>query len=114
MLLTVSADAVINAERFQNEAGLAKIAAEWPMAVIVEVWNTIPGATPVTKFKDRQTGIARIWKEVQKLEAAEPDSTQRKAPEAASQPEPEVVAGHSYARCAAGRARCAEPGGGGD
>ena len=41
------AETVANAERFRNEAGLAKIAAEWPMARLVEIWNGLPGAVPV-------------------------------------------------------------------
>jgi hypothetical protein len=56
------AEAVANAERFRNEAGLSKLAADWPAARLVEIWNSLPGVTPLKKFKDRQTAVARIWK----------------------------------------------------
>ena len=45
------AEAVSNAERFRNEAGLAKLAADWPAARLVDIWNSLPGAAPVKKSK---------------------------------------------------------------
>ena len=36
------AEAVLNAERFRNEAGLAKLAADWPAARLVDIWNSLP------------------------------------------------------------------------
>src|ERR1019366_8206136 len=33
------AEAVANAERFRNEGGLAKLAADWPAARLVDIWN---------------------------------------------------------------------------
>ena len=72
--------AVTNAESFRNEARLAKLAANWPAARLVEIFNDLPGVTPVKKFKDRQTAVTRIWKAIQNLgEAA-----------AATSAEPEV------------------------
>src|ERR1700720_3739107 len=62
------AEAVANAERFRNEAGLGKLAADWPAARLVDIWNSLPGATPVKKFKDRATAVNRIWKAIQKLD----------------------------------------------
>src|SRR5580658_2822135 len=41
------AEAVPNSERFGNEAALAKLAAGWPAARLVETWNSLPGETPV-------------------------------------------------------------------
>src|SRR5271170_8037346 len=61
------AEAVPNSERFSNEAALAKLAANWPAARLVEVWNSLPGETPVKKFKDRATAVSRIWKAIQSL-----------------------------------------------
>jgi hypothetical protein len=58
---------VANAQRFRNEAGLAKLAADWPAARLVDIWNSLPGATPVKKFKDRATALSRIWKAIQSL-----------------------------------------------
>jgi hypothetical protein len=67
------AEAVANAERFRNEAGLAKITADWPMARLVEIWNGLPGVTSVSKFKDRTTAVSRIWKAIQTLGGAAPE-----------------------------------------
>jgi hypothetical protein len=61
------AEAVPDAERFANEAALAKLAADWPMARLVDIWNSLPGETPVKKFKDRATAVSRIWKAIQRL-----------------------------------------------
>ena len=52
------ADAVPDTERFSNEAALAKLAADWPAARLVEIWNSLPGETQVKKFKDRATAVA--------------------------------------------------------
>ena len=61
------ADAAPNTERFGNEAALAKLAADWSGARLVEIWNSLPGETPVLKFKDRATAVSRIWKALQNL-----------------------------------------------
>jgi Protein of unknown function (DUF3489) len=61
------AEAVKGAERFRNEAGLVKLAAKWPADRLVTIWNSLPGVTPVKKFKDRGTAVARIWKAIQRL-----------------------------------------------
>ena len=61
------AEALANTEHFQDEAGLAKLAASWPTPRLAEIWNTLPGATPVKKFTDRKTAVARIWKAIQNL-----------------------------------------------
>jgi len=61
------ADALPNTERFSNEAALAKLAANWPAARLVEIWNSLPGETPVKKFKDRATTVSQIWKAIQNL-----------------------------------------------
>ena len=66
------AEAVAGTERFRNKAGLAKLAANWPANRLIEIWNSLPGATPVKKFKDRNTAVARIWKAIQNLGEASP------------------------------------------
>ena len=63
------AEVVPDSERFGNKAALAKLAANWPAARLVEIWNSLPGAPAIQKFKDRQTGISRIWKAIQSLGA---------------------------------------------
>src|ERR1035437_5938775 len=64
------AEAVPNAERFRNEAGLAKLAADWSAARLVEIYNSLPGVSPVKKFTDRNTAASRIWNAVQRLASA--------------------------------------------
>ena len=64
------AEAVPDAERFGSEAALAKLAANWPAARLAEIWNSLPGTTPVRRFKDRGTGVSRIWRAIQSLGGA--------------------------------------------
>jgi hypothetical protein len=66
------ADAVPNSQRFGTEAGLAKLAADWPMARLVEILNSLPGETAVKKFKDRATAVSRIWRAIQTLGGSVP------------------------------------------
>jgi hypothetical protein len=77
------ADAVPDSERFSNEAALAKLAANWPAVPLMEIWNSLPGVTEVTKFKDRATAVSRIWKAIQTLGQAEAVATVEAEPEAA-------------------------------
>jgi hypothetical protein len=37
------------------------------MSRFVEIWNSIPGNTEVTRFQDRKRAVARIWKAIQQL-----------------------------------------------
>jgi hypothetical protein len=77
------AAATPNSTRLSSENTLSTLVANWPMARLVELWNSLPGVTPVNKFKDRTTAIARIWKAIQSLEVAAP----------AAEPEkPELIA----------------------
>jgi len=68
-------DAVI----FTTEDELAKLAADWPISRLVEIWNSLTGVTPVKKFTDRKTAIARIWKAIQSLQPA-PEAEEKAAP----------------------------------
>jgi hypothetical protein len=61
------AETVPDSERFTNEAALARLAANWPAARLVEIWNSLPGAIPVRRFKDRATAVSRLWKAIQDL-----------------------------------------------
>ena len=40
------ARAAANSERFTSEDELATLAAEWPTARLVEIWNSLPGEDP--------------------------------------------------------------------
>ena len=55
-------------ETIKSEQDLGKLAAGWPMARLIAIWNNLPGTTPISKFTDRKTGVARIWKAIQTLE----------------------------------------------
>ena len=68
------AGAVPDSVPFGSEAALAELAAHWPAARLVEIWNSLPGAIPVQKFRDRKTGVNRIWKAIQSLGAARPEA----------------------------------------
>lgn len=80
------AETIPNAERFRNEVGLAKLAADWPMARLVDIWNSLPGVTAVNEFKDRATAVNRIWKGIQTLDACAAASESE--PQQAVVPEP--------------------------
>ena len=51
--------------QFDSQAALVKLSADWPLSRFVEIWNGIPGQTPVKKFQDRNKAVARLWKAVQ-------------------------------------------------
>jgi hypothetical protein len=85
------AEKAANSERFTGEDELATLAGDWPTARLVEIWNSLPGETPVKKFKDRATGISRIWKAIQRLgeipDSVEPEAVADEAAPAAELPE---------------------------
>jgi hypothetical protein len=56
-------------ETFSNPQELDKLAARWPGARLVEIWNSLPGVEPVQRFTSRQVAATRIWKAIQHLKA---------------------------------------------
>src|ERR1700687_4372480 len=82
-----------NTERFTTEGELAQLAAQWPAARLVEVWNSIPGLAPVRKFTSRKTAVARIWKAATSLVSPQnaPDVA-KKAAKASKRATPKVKA----------------------
>jgi hypothetical protein len=98
---TQNFEAVTNGARFRNESGLAKLTANWPVARLVEIWNSLPGETPVKKFTDRPTAVSRIWRAMQSLgqpapatanEPAEiPDTARASDPETGATVQPEAA-----------------------
>jgi hypothetical protein len=52
---------------FDSQAALAKVSADWPLSRFVEIWNGIPGQSPVKKFQDRKKAVARVWAAIQPL-----------------------------------------------
>ena len=86
------AEAVLDAQRFATEEELSTLAADWPSSRLIEVFNSLPGVTPVRKFQNRATGVSRIWKAIQSLGEALPSQTCGRI------------------RCRVGRRRCAGAG----
>jgi Protein of unknown function (DUF3489) len=81
---------------FDSQATLAKVSGDWPLSRFVEIWNGIPGQSPVKKFQDRKKAVARVWAAIQPLAgngasdepaAAKPESS-RKAPKPAKKGKP--------------------------
>jgi hypothetical protein len=61
------AQAIPDSDQFTSAETLAGLAAEWSTARLIDIWNGIPGITPVSKFKDKKTAITRIWNAIQSL-----------------------------------------------
>jgi hypothetical protein len=63
-------------EHFASEKELAKLAATWPADRLVQIWNSFAVVAPfddlkpVKKFTNRKTAVARVWKAIQRLDAA--------------------------------------------
>ncbi len=74
-------------ERIKSEQDLAKLATGWPMARLIAIWNNLPGATRISKFTDRKTGVARIWKVMQTLEPTVGPAQADTAPAAGNTPD---------------------------
>ena len=85
---TVPASAA-DLQQFTSLKVLAKLAAEWPISRLVEIWNSFTGVAPfddlkpVKKFTNRKIAVARIYKAVERLSA----TTAQPAPDVASVPE---------------------------
>ncbi len=58
----------LDAERFSSTKELARLADKWPAPRLMEIWNTLPGVTPVKKFTSRKKGVFRIWAAIQSLD----------------------------------------------
>jgi hypothetical protein len=43
--------------QFDSQATLAKVSTEWPMNRFVEIWNGIPGQSPVKKFASSEESV---------------------------------------------------------
>jgi hypothetical protein len=55
----VAAEAAVS---FASAEEFASLAVGWPLSRLVAIWNTLPGVTPVNRFTDRKTAVARIWR----------------------------------------------------
>src|SRR5229473_3424739 len=81
-----SQQADFEGEIFASQQELADLAAKWPANRLIEVWNGIPGLTPVKKFTDRKSAVSRIWKAIQSLEGGSTEEATT-ATERANKPE---------------------------
>src|SRR5438309_6279811 len=57
-----------------------RLVGAWPIARLVRLWNGLPGITPVKKFTDRKTAIARLWHAIHKLAALSVPHEQPRSP----------------------------------
>jgi hypothetical protein len=89
---TQEAEAVTGSERFRSAAELAALATNWPAKRLTEIWNSLPGVTPVNRFKDQKTAVTRIWKAIQSLPQS---SSPHKATVAARRPHNATTKGKS-------------------
>src|SRR3981081_3618955 len=55
-------------ETVSSSRELDALAAKWPGARLVEIWNSLPGVEPVERFTSRQVAATRIWKAIQHLQ----------------------------------------------
>jgi hypothetical protein len=66
------------ATTFDSQAALAKVSADWPLSRFVDIWNSIPGNSAVSKFADRKKAVARVWTAILPLagnaQASEPEA----------------------------------------
>jgi hypothetical protein len=80
-------------QTFVSEKDLGKLAAEWPAARLVEIWNSFAGVAPfgdlkpVKKFETREKAVKRIWQAVQKLAPGAQDGAPAATEAAASSKE---------------------------
>jgi hypothetical protein len=74
-------------DSFTSQKELAELAAAWPAERLVAIWNSLPGVTPVKRFKDHNAAATRIWGRIQSLGAPEkPQPEQPAKPKAERKP----------------------------
>ena len=60
-------------DSFSSQQELVGLAAGWPAARLVAIWNSLPGVEPVKGFKSSKAAAIRIWEHIQDLgEVAKP------------------------------------------
>lgn len=47
---------------------------------MLEIWNNLPGVSPVKKFTDRKTAVSRIWKALEAMNESAPAATDEAEP----------------------------------
>ena len=71
-------------ETFSTAEQLAALAAQWPAARLLEIWNSLPGVAPVERFTSRSMAATRIWKAIQHLQPTPAAQTAHKPSRAAA------------------------------
>jgi hypothetical protein len=61
------ADSNPESERFRSAKELDKVARKWPASRFIEIWNSLPGVSPVRRFTSRRVAVDRIWTAIQNL-----------------------------------------------
>jgi Protein of unknown function (DUF3489) len=101
-------------ETFSTQQELASLVADWPADRLIEVWNGIPGLTPVKKFTDRKSAVARIWKAIQSLDGGGATEAATTAPERDNKPKAGGKKGKKAKAAAKGKAAKGKRAKGGD
>lgn len=57
---------------FESQAALTVVAKEWSASRLVALWNKLPRVESVSRFRNRQTAVRRIWAQLQALPPAKP------------------------------------------
>jgi hypothetical protein len=83
-------------DSFASEQELAELAGSWPSERLVSIWNSLPGVTPVKRFKDRRTAAGRIWDRIQGLGGPE------------AEVQPEATRAHTKPRVVRSKAKAAK------
>jgi len=66
-------------DTFATEKELASLIAKWPAERLVAIWNSLPGVTPVKKFKNAKAAAGKIWARIQGLGESAKPKAERKA-----------------------------------
>jgi hypothetical protein len=87
-----------NHQTFASQKELAKLAAEWPMSRLVDIWNSFAGVAPfddlkpVKKFQTRAIAVSRIWAAITRLDKATAPTAEPEAEAPKPEPKPARVA----------------------
>src|SRR5271156_2944626 len=65
-------------DSFSTQQELAELAKAWPLERLVAVWDSLPGGTPVKRYKPTNAA-SRIWARIQGLGEAATPKANRKA-----------------------------------
>ena len=96
-------------DMFGTREEFRQVAGGWPAARLVDIWNSLPGVTPVKRFKDRQTGLDRIWARIEDLGSAAAQAPPVKSPKTRPEAVPPAAKAKHPAPRAAESAKAAAP-----